>query len=51
MRKYLLYKLNKNCAEIRNRCQNIAFSLGGHFFLTHPVHVCEAEIGIIEIRH
>ena len=36
MSKYLLYMLNKNCAEIRNGCHNIAVSLGGHF-LAHPV--------------
>ena len=34
MWKYLLYKLNKNCAEIRNGCQNIAFSLGSLFWRT-----------------
>ena len=37
MSKYLLYKLNKNCAEIPNGCHNIAFLLGGLFLLAHPV--------------
>ena len=38
MWQYYPYKLNKNCAEIRYGCQNIAFSLGDHF-LTHPVYI------------
>ena len=38
MSKYLLYKPKKNCAEMPNGCQNIAFSLGDAF-LAHPVYI------------
>ena len=34
MSKYLLYKLEKNCAETPNGYQNIAVSLGGLFWRT-----------------
>ena len=37
MWKYLLYKPNKNFAEIPNGCHNIAVSLGDGF-LAHPVY-------------
>ena len=38
MSKYLLYKPNKNCAEMPNGSQNIAVSLGDAF-LAHPVYI------------
>ena len=38
MSKYLLYKPNKNCAEMPNGCQNIKVSLGDPF-LAHTVYI------------
>ena len=49
MCKCLLYKPNKNCAEIPAGCQTIEVSLGGLFLMAHPVYTVRLYILILGV--